>query len=923
MRRGGRGAAAATHQLCSQLQEQQRSSFWTTLRLALDPTPRGYAKTAGMRVARQSSEGCPPVLESHTAPGSQAPLPRLYLSVTAPLTVFALLAALLLAVHQENYADLHTLLDTSDFLLSGMLALLFWTAAQRLQQSILRMLAVSFMAASVLELLHALAGIEWTGPLQPLTQARGILRPATWLPAAYVLPSGICALLWRANKHPRPKIFRLAITLLLAGASMIAVFYWLDLTRPALIPVPLLWSAIAAAFWRRRHEDRLYPMLSLTAAVLVLAHAMMLYSRAPHDTAAMVAHLGKAAAYVTALLSWVRMASEDMLERLRADQALAQLNADLEDRVRARTTELETANENYRQAQRKLAGQVERLNLLDQITRAIGERRHLGDIYGIVLRELEEHLPVDFGCVATYKSRQDTLSVMRVGERSQALAARLELTEGTPVRVDANGLLRCVRGHFVHEPDFSQMHFAFTQRLTEGGLRALVLAPLQGHSTVFGMLIVARRAASSFSSAECEFLRQLSEHIALAAGQAQTYTELQQAYEELGLTTRAVLQHERLRALGQMASGIAHDINNALSPVSLYTGFLLEHETGLSPRACEYLETIQRSIDDVGRTVARMREFYRPRESQLLLERVELNTLVTQVIGLTKARWSDLPQHRGVVIEVKTELCQELPYTQGAESEIRDALTNLVFNAVDALPDGGIITLRTSVVSRQTGNGGAAQPYACIEIQDTGIGMNEETRRRCVEPFFTTKGERGTGLGLASVYGMVERHNGTLEIDSELDRGTTVRLLFPAAEPGAAAAAEGTAPVPRQRSLRVLIVDDDPVIIESLRNTLQGDGHCVSAAEGGQVGIDTFVAAVARGQAFDVVITDLGMPYVDGRKVAAAIGATSPKTPIILLTGWGQRLIDEREVPPAVHLVLAKPPRLSDLRSALLALCSR
>src|SRR6185312_5537455 len=269
MRRGGRGAAAATHQLCSQLQEQQRSSFWTTLRLALDPTPRGYAKTAGMRVARQSSEGCPPVLESHTAPGSQAPLPRLYLSVTAPLTVVALLAALLLAVHQENYADLHTLLDTSDFLLSGMLALLFWTAAQRLQQSILRMLAVSFMAASVLELLHALAGIEWTGPLQPLTHARGILRPATWLPAAYVLPSGISALLWRANKHPRPKIFRLAVTLLLAGASMIAVFYWLDLTRPALIPVPLLWSAIAAAFWRRRHEDRLYPMLSLTAAVLV------------------------------------------------------------------------------------------------------------------------------------------------------------------------------------------------------------------------------------------------------------------------------------------------------------------------------------------------------------------------------------------------------------------------------------------------------------------------------------------------------------------------------------------------------------------------------------------------------------------------------------------------------------------------------
>ena len=131
---------------------------------------------------------------------------------------------------------------------------------------------------------------------------------------------------------------------------------------------------------------------------------------------------------------------------------------------------------------------------------------------------------------------------------------------------------------------------------------------------MFGVLIVARREAAGFSSGDCEFLRQLSEHVALAANQAQLYDALQQAYDDLRQTQQTVMQQERLRALGQMASGIAHDINNAISPVALYTESLLEHETGFSERARKQLEIIQRAIDDVAQTVARMREFYRQRE---------------------------------------------------------------------------------------------------------------------------------------------------------------------------------------------------------------------------------------------------------------------------------------------------------------------
>ena len=418
------------------------------------------------------------------------------------------------------------------------------------------------------------------------------------------------------------------------------------------------------------------------------------------------------------------------------------------------------------------------------------------------------------------------------------------------------------------------------------------------------------REAGSFSSGECEFLRQASEHVALAAHQAQLYGALQTAYEDLRQTQQAVMQQERLRALGQMASGIAHDINNAISPVALYTDSLLEKETSLSEQGRGQLETIQRAIHDVAATVARMREFYRQREPQLALTSVRLNELVRQVVDLTRARWSDMPQQRGIVIELKTELAADLPAVMGAESEIREALTNLVFNAVDALPAGGTLTLRT----RATQSG-----QVQVEVSDTGVGMDETARRSCLEPFFTTKGERGTGLGLAMVYGMVQRHSAEIEIESEVGRGTTVRLSFASAIVTAQTDSATQPTVPRR--LRILVVDDDPVLLRSLRDTLEGDGHAIVVANGGQQGIDLLRASVENNPAFDAVITDLGMPYVDGRQVASAVKTASPSTPVIMLTGWGQRLVAEGDIPAHVDLVLNKPPKLRDLREALARCC--
>lgn len=858
-------------------------------------------------------------------------------SVAGTLIAFVLISGALLAVGRKDYPQLHAILDTGGFLLSGILALLLWDMGMRLGRPLLKWIAVSFAVTSLLEFIHVMVTVEWSGVLAPVAQAASVLRPSTWPPAAHLLPVGVGSAVWFARAGTaRPAGFTLALIALAAG--LLPLFHSLPrytppvelgISRPALVLAPVLWAFVGWTCWRLRTAERILPSLSLMAAVLFLANVSMLYSQAPHDTPAMVAHLGKICGYLIVLLTLMRIASSDMLERIRAERELARLNEALEHRVFERTAQLESANQTLaaeiavrRQAEQKAQAQLERLNLLHQITRAIGERQDLKSIFQVVVSSVEDHLPVEFSCICLREPGEHRLSVAHVGVGSESLALELALTEQARIAIDENGLSRCLRGQLVYEPDILQVPMPFPQKLARGGLRAMVLAPLLVESQVFGLLVAARREPQSFASGECEFLRQLSEHVALAAHQAQLHGALQRAYDDLRQTQQAVMQQERLRALGQMASGIAHDINNAISPVALYTESLLETETTLSSRARNYLETIQRAIDDVAKTVSRMREFYRQREPQLTLAPVRLNTLMQQVIDLTRARWSDMPQQRGSVIRVVTEFAPELPEIMGVENEIREALINLIFNAVDAMPEGGTLTLRTRALQGPPELNGASVPQQVqLEIGDTGIGMDEDTRRRCMEPFFTTKGERGTGLGLAMVYGVVQRHSADIEIESQSGQGTILRLIFSVSEIVGAGTAEREHRVTPPLRQRILVVDDDPLLLKSLRDTLESDGHMVVAANGGQTGIEAFEVAQERGEPFSVVITDLGMPHVDGHRVAAAVKAALPATPVILLTGWGQRLVDNGDMPTNVDRVLSKPPKLHALREAL-AYCS-
>jgi len=387
---------------------------------------------------------------------------------------------------------------------------------------------------------------------------------------------------------------------------------------------------------------------------------------------------------------------------------------------------------------------------------------------------------------------------------------------------------------------------------------------------------------------------------------AERTQELETAYRSLRDTRQAGMQQERLHSLGRMARSIAHDINNALTPATLYTQSLLDHDRSLSPEAREDLRVIQQAIEEVTRTVGRIKDFYRGHDANAARVPIQVDLLLEQVIELTRSRWADMPQGQGV-IELRKEFAAQVPPIVGVPGEICDALMNLVYNAVDSMPRGGTLTVRSY-----------GTPYhVTVEIADTGVGMTEEVRTFCLDPFFTTKGTRGTGLGLATVYGMAERHRAVLEIDSEPGSGTVVRLVFPAA-----ASTEQIAPVtnaPRRPAtgLRILVVDDDQLLRQSMRAILEREGHRVCVAHGGRTAIDLFTAALRRGESFDAVITDLGMPNVDGRAVASTVKDLSPDTPVVLMTGWGEHLRDGDNLPSGVDQLLNKPAKLSELRGVL------
>lgn len=377
---------------------------------------------------------------------------------------------------------------------------------------------------------------------------------------------------------------------------------------------------------------------------------------------------------------------------------------------------------------------------------------------------------------------------------------------------------------------------------------------------------------------------------------------LAQALADLRDAQSKMIQQERLQALGQMASGIAHDFNNALSPILGFSEILLLSPADLDnkDRARKFLEIINTSAMDAANVVRRLRQFYRARDEQEVFLPLSVNQEIEQAIAMTAPKWKDQTQAAGKQVLVSLD-AQDVPPVDGNASEIRQALTNLILNAVDAMPGGGVLALRTRLEAQ----------HVLIEVCDTGAGMTEEVRERCLEPFFTTKGERGTGLGLAMVQGIIRRHEGAIDIQSKVGQGTTITIRLPAYS-GERSKDAGTKPPQLVCPLRILVVDDEPLVGAVTAEFLIADGHSVEIAADAPEGLRKFHA----GQ-FDLVITDRAMPDMPGDQVAAKIKDFAPGKPVIMLTGFGDLMKHSGERPPCVDKVISKPVTMSAIRSAI------
>lgn len=381
---------------------------------------------------------------------------------------------------------------------------------------------------------------------------------------------------------------------------------------------------------------------------------------------------------------------------------------------------------------------------------------------------------------------------------------------------------------------------------------------------------------------------------------------LTEALESLQKTKEAIVQRERMHALGKMASGIVHDFNNLLAPILGFTELLLTIPDLLrdTDKVTLYLQKIRTAANDGAAVVSRLREFYRSRTDAEPPGEFSVQSALREVLDLTRHRWKNEAQASGQHYDLVVDL-QDTPTVFGSESEIRQAMTNVVLNAVDAMPDGGTLRVRSYPV----GN------WVCIQIADTGHGMSEEVRRRCFEPFFTTKGRAGTGLGLSIVFGIIERHGGRVDLHSEEGRGTAFTFWLPIERAHDAVAPDepATTPPPAEgRPLSVMVVDDEDLLLEVISLNLLQMGHSVDCFTDPKEAIERFYK-----QHYDLVITDRAMPGMTGDQLAARLREFRPDIPVVLLTGFAHIIRQNGERPANIDEVLSKPLSQQTLRELM------
>jgi GAF domain-containing protein/CheY-like chemotaxis protein len=538
--------------------------------------------------------------------------------------------------------------------------------------------------------------------------------------------------------------------------------------------------------------------------------------------------------------------------------------------------------------------QVEELSVLHELARAVTGQLDRQALLEAMRLQLPRVFPVDEVAVLLVDDKTEQVeTVLRVeggrvepdpGPRdAETLGlAAVVLETGQPLRTND------------YEAECSRRALPSAGRNSP---RHWIGVPLLTGQSVLGILTLGRRE-HPFTEVEMRLASSIADLAALALGSARLYSERTRAYGELTAAQDHLVRTEKLRALGEMASGIAHDFNNLLAAILGRTQLLLRRVD--DARLRQWLQVIERSAMDGAQTVRRLQEFARVRRDQPLVP-VDLNEVVREAVEMTQSRWYEDCLRRGVVIDVRTHL-GTIALVAGDPAELREVMTNLILNAVDAMPNGGLLIFTSRLVDGQVE----------VTVSDNGVGIPEAIRNSIFDPFFTTKGPQGTGLGLSMTYGILSRHQAQIRVESEEGKGSTFRLRFPALATQPTTSATGKEATAGSHGLRCLIVDDEETVGAVIGDVLETLGHHATVLTDGAAAIE-----LLREERFDVVFTDLAMPGVSGWQVARAVKDKTPEVPVFVVTGFGVELSPEERRAHGVDAVFAKPLNIDDLVNAM------
>jgi CheY-like chemotaxis protein len=432
-------------------------------------------------------------------------------------------------------------------------------------------------------------------------------------------------------------------------------------------------------------------------------------------------------------------------------------------------------------------------------------------------------------------------------------------------------------------------------------------APLVGWHRPLGVInVTARPSGTPFEQQDLQFLEGLAGQVATAIERVRHLHELQKAYDSLKSAQDHAVAVEKLRALGQMAAGVAHDFNNTLAVILARSEAALwetDSETLDAARVRSQLQHVVQAAREGAATVRRIQEYSGIRRDQPVGS-VDLNLAVRNAIEMSRPKWQSDQTTKGARIEIVTDL-REIPPVRSNPAELSSILSNLIFNAAEAMPSGGRVTFTTRV----------DEGRVRLEVADTGQGMNEETRRRIFEPFYTTK-TTGQGLGMSIVQGILSRHGAEIDVVSEEGKGTTITILLPVGTEKVAPAAPAKAALKSQKpkpvKLAVLLVDDDERVRSVIHDMLEIGGMEVVSVDSGEAALATL-----EKHKIDVVVTDFSMPGMGGTELAGRIKDKHPKIPVVLMSGRASEQ-EEAEIRNArIDHVLQKPFEIASLVDAI------